>query len=57
MGREMGGGLAPGSLGTGDPGKDLGEAPKVVAVVGSRESRDTKMCLSTYVHDSIYHTR
>ena len=57
MGREMGGGLAPGSLGTGDPGKDLGEAPKVVAVVGSRESRDTKMCLYTYVHDSIYHTR
>lgn len=42
-GCELAGGLASGSLGTGGPGKDLGEAPKVVAAVGSHESRDPEV--------------
>ena len=56
-GCELAGGLAPGSLGTEGPGKDLGEAPTVVAVVGSHESRDSEVYLYTYAHDNIYHTK
>lgn len=55
MGYGLGGGEVSGSLGTVDPGKDLGMVLKV-AVVGSHESRGSERYVYTRVHGSINHT-